>query len=150
MSFYHSFYKILCIKPVSAISLSSNFSALSASRFTILQPLMLHHRLSWFMLLFFMFSHLCGFAVSRSHFLHLCLFVLHLQNVSDCQGLSVGVYSCAAHTVCIPILPHRCWLLRERASSVGTPHSGFMTKTRNRNFLWLRVHFTEANVRNTP
>lgn len=34
---------------------------------------------------------------------------------SDCQGLNVGVYLCAAHTVCIPILLCRCWLLRGKS-----------------------------------
>lgn len=77
----------------------------------------------------------------------LCVFLLHLQNGRDCQGLTVGVYLCAAHVVCIPILPHRCWLLRERASIVGPSHSCFMKKHHS-NFLWIRVQFSEANGRN--
>lgn len=150
VSFYHSFSKILRIKPTTAISLSSNFSVLSASRFTILQVLMLHHRLSWFMLLFFfMFSHLCGFvAVARISFTSVSLFCIYRMSLTVKVLVWEFIYV-------LPTLFASPYCLTDVGSSGKelvvlehlTPVSWGKT---HRNFLWIRVQFTEANVRNTP
>lgn len=136
------------IKNTISILLSSHFSVLCPLGFTILRHPLPRHRLSCFSLQSFpsfLFFHLCCLAITHSHFMHLfvSLFCIYRMPMTvktvECGSLFTV---CAAHTVCIPILLHRCLLLGERASRVRPSHSCFHGQTSQsfslykRLFLW--------------
>lgn len=103
------------------------------------------HHLSCFMfhllLSLFLFS-LHVFAFGCSHFPPpSCVFVLHPWNSTGCQGLNVGVYLCAAHTVSHIAL--QMLVCQERANDVIFPMLFVWTNImyfvfyRSRNFIIL-------------